>query len=594
MKKFIYKTLFIFLVVSLGHQVVAQDLVPLRITTPDGVIDWDIDAIKTSNDHGPQIAESVTGEIVKALDGVTEATDNDTWTELGYYCCESVVNTDEVAGKIAIISRGACIFSGKILNAQKAGAIAVIIANRAPIGTVVGTHNPGLITMAGTAPQSDSITIPAIFISYEDRVELEALMESGTVMGTIAAETLYDPSGPEAYHTPLSQVKPFNPQVIAYTRTSDTLFNVDFQVDITDPSGNTTTLTEPKDTLLPGKDWPTGTIHEEIIQFENQYTPTEVGTYTMSFTATTQEGTWPIDDAEAIQSFAVTEFTYAIDDAVVGDENGMFINDVVYLENTGIHNVGAYYRTGDAGATVTYASFAVANPGALDIGNGFDFTVNLYDIDADDDGIPDAELPAEPIASTVYSLDGTEMPNVPMNAPFPTPVTLDANSVYLMMVVSGGFSFTDVIPAYSTAGGGTYPGRTTAYQFGETFNYNGYEYWNGGSDTYPYGGRQVVARMQLEGFEPPVSVELLPEGLVEIFPTLTKDMVNIQFDLTENTPEVQMIVVSTEGRTMHMQEYNNVMNETIQLNVQNYPAGNYFVTIKTDKGVRTKKFVVAR
>ncbi len=596
----LYASFMVLLFVSIGTQVVAQDLVHLRITTPDGAIDWDIDATKTANDHGPQLPESISGEIVKAFDGVTEPSDNDTWTEFGQYCCDpTIVNADEVAGKIAYISRGACIFSGKILNAQNAGAIAVIIANRAPFGLDAGTHTQGLITMAGTAPESDSITIPAIFISYEDRIEIEKLMELGPVMGTFEASTLYDAAGPMAYSTPLDQVQPFNPKVIAYTRTTDTLFNVDFRVDITDPSGNTTTLTEPVDTLLPGKDWNAGVIHEPIIEF-GEYTPTELGAYTMTFTAQTAEGTWPIDDAEISQSFEVTEYTYAIDNGNPGDLDGRQVNEVSYLENTGIYNMGAFYRTGANGGTATHVSFAVANPGALDIGNGFDFTINLYNADMDGDGFPDAELPAEPIASTVYSLDGSEVPNELMHAAFPSPVTLDANGTYLAMVVSGGFAFTDQIPAYTTAGGTVYPTTSCAMQFGTIYRPASLEWWNGGgtagdaTNTYPYGGRSPMIRMQMEGFVPPVSVDLLPEGQVNIFPTLTKDMVNIQFELAQNTPDVKMIVVSADGQMMLAQEYNNVMNETIELNVQNYPAGNYFVTIKTDQGVRTKKFVVVR
>src|SRR4029453_9868563 len=48
-----------------------------------------------------------------------------------------------VAGKIALIDRGTCEFGTKVLNAQKAGAISVIVANN-QLGTAIITMGPGV------------------------------------------------------------------------------------------------------------------------------------------------------------------------------------------------------------------------------------------------------------------------------------------------------------------------------------------------------------------------------------------------------------------------------------------------------------------
>jgi hypothetical protein len=61
-------------------------------------------------------------------------------------------------GNVAVIDRGSCSFVVKILTAQEAGASAVIVCNNTPGG--------GLIRMGGTP--SEPITIPAVFMSYED------------------------------------------------------------------------------------------------------------------------------------------------------------------------------------------------------------------------------------------------------------------------------------------------------------------------------------------------------------------------------------------------------------------------------------------
>ncbi|MDY7095318.1 MAG: PA domain-containing protein [Acidobacteriota bacterium] len=71
----------------------------------------------------------LTGNVVLADDGSGVVTD----------ACEPLVNGAQVAGNIALVDRGACAFTLKALNAQAAGAVAVLIANNvaggpAPMG----------------------------------------------------------------------------------------------------------------------------------------------------------------------------------------------------------------------------------------------------------------------------------------------------------------------------------------------------------------------------------------------------------------------------------------------------------------------------
>lgn len=88
---------------------------------------------------GPDITGTgITGTIAIATDG----------TGLDPFdACEVVTNPSEVAGKIAIINRGNCTFPIKVLNAQNAGAIAVIVANNADTqpGSMGGT---GAVTVS--------------------------------------------------------------------------------------------------------------------------------------------------------------------------------------------------------------------------------------------------------------------------------------------------------------------------------------------------------------------------------------------------------------------------------------------------------------
>ena len=112
---------------------------------------------------GPIITSPITSNVVLVADGSTSPT-------LG---CNALTNTAALNGKIALIRRGTCTFATKILNAQNAGAIAVIIMNNVsgPNSAIVGT---------GT-----TISIPSVMISQADGNLLEAELISNTVNLTL-------------------------------------------------------------------------------------------------------------------------------------------------------------------------------------------------------------------------------------------------------------------------------------------------------------------------------------------------------------------------------------------------------------------------
>jgi Zn-dependent metalloprotease len=95
---------------------------------------------------GPQLSSPITNEVVAALDAANAAGPS---TLDG---CTPLTNAAAVSGKIALIDRGSCEFSLKVLNAQQAGAIGAIIANNAATGL------PGM----GPGVDAASVTIPSI------------------------------------------------------------------------------------------------------------------------------------------------------------------------------------------------------------------------------------------------------------------------------------------------------------------------------------------------------------------------------------------------------------------------------------------------
>jgi hypothetical protein len=97
---------------------------------------------------GPPITPAnFSGTVVLGTDGVGASNDG----------CEPLDNLVAVAGNLVLLDRGTCTFTVKALNAQAAGATAMVIADNVP-----GTPPPAL---GGVDP---SITIPAIRISLAD------------------------------------------------------------------------------------------------------------------------------------------------------------------------------------------------------------------------------------------------------------------------------------------------------------------------------------------------------------------------------------------------------------------------------------------
>ncbi len=96
-----------------------------------------------TNSFGGDLSSDITGDLVLVNDGTDVETD----------ACEALVNAADLVGKIAVIERGSCNFTDKVIKAQDAGAIAVIMLNNV-------TGDP--ISMGG---ENTSITIPAVMIS---------------------------------------------------------------------------------------------------------------------------------------------------------------------------------------------------------------------------------------------------------------------------------------------------------------------------------------------------------------------------------------------------------------------------------------------
>lgn len=92
--------------------------------------------------------------------------------------CTALLNAAEVSGRIVLVDRGACDYSAKVLNAQNAGALGVVVANNldTPVGGMGGTNG--------------SVAIPALLIEKPDGAAVRALLQQGAVSLTLKRAAL--------------------------------------------------------------------------------------------------------------------------------------------------------------------------------------------------------------------------------------------------------------------------------------------------------------------------------------------------------------------------------------------------------------------
>ena len=123
---------------------------------------------------GPALTPGGTSaQVVQALDPAIPVT-SPTTTD----ACSALTNAAAVAGKIAFLDRGTCAFTQKVLNAQNAGAIGVIVRDNA-----AGDPPAGL---GGTDP---TITIPSVRVSITAGNQIRTALGSGPVTATLKLDT---------------------------------------------------------------------------------------------------------------------------------------------------------------------------------------------------------------------------------------------------------------------------------------------------------------------------------------------------------------------------------------------------------------------
>jgi hypothetical protein len=257
--------------------------------------------------------------------------------------CNPLINN--LTGKIAVIYRNTCEFGAKALNAQNAGAVAVIVINR----------DPEVIAM-GAGANGASVTIPVVMIQNTDGELIVNQMANGAVVMFLGNKTgLYANDGGVSPKAALLPKQAIVPALLAQNGTEFNfdlgarVFNygnqaqatVSLNAKITNPSGATVYDNSVTGLSIAAGDstdvYPGGA--STLPQFSLATYP--AGTYTVTYTV----GLGVADDYDADN---ILTSTFTISDSLYsyGQVN----------PTTGLPSGGNYYRPGTNNQTFSVCS----------------------------------------------------------------------------------------------------------------------------------------------------------------------------------------------------------------------------------------------
>lgn len=552
--------------------------VEVRIESQDGLVrTFDYSSAAAWCDT---LTQTISGDLVWAYGADSLDMQTDT------LMCDSMAYTD-LTGKIALIRRGDCEFGLKSFRAQQAGAIGVIILNRLYI-----PDGGGLVNM-GAGAYGAQVNIPVVFLTREDGdIILEKLDAGIPVTAIFEVRPFGGPRHAYSYQTPQSGIKQLEDVGITFVNTdaNTTIPSLTLSAEFTDPNGQTATISQTLTDVAP--------LSLNSVTFDDSYTPSAIGEYTVVYSNSLTP-----DVLE--RKFVITDYTYALDDNnIVTNTNGTIEPDSArFVEAFGFrYDFGNFYRTGPTAQVATHASFMISNPDELYTGEASAdvFYINLYNADPDGNGsvpypaafvsysgLNESGGPLIPVASAEYVLSDTDEGFQFITVEFPDPVNLAPNKIYLLMVeYNGSEAATGIPPKYAFGGTEIMAGGLGTAMFGDSLYTDGW---------FPlYGGTyNAIVRLHLDGFATSTT-EPLDNSKVAVSPNPATSTVNLELSLDQTADVVEVRILDFTGRMVSMRQLENVQNGTFSFDVSKLPVGNYFLSITTPEGFRSKKFQVAR
>lgn len=492
---------------------------------------------------------------------------------------------NDYSGKMVAIRRGACEFGRKGLNAQDANAQAVLMLNH----DLNASEDECTRINMGAGAVGSQVTIPMIFGSRAVANAINDALNAGGAEACFIFLRMNNATSASMYATPFNQVSTMRAITCTYNnRSGATQTDVNLKAEFFDPSGTLTgTVTYNMPVCEPNVD--------SFIVFPPYLAPPAKGKHTVRFT--NDKFTESIDTIYSY--FEHTDYTFATDNLVndpggVGPSNDQFANAGFYIQSGGL------CLTGENPAKATYATFGISNieavyvpgdPSANIIG------IALYKADVDGDGAGDLsssfidDLSSGLLSYVEYEMTGNEINDSLIHVPLidlntgEQGVDLDANDAYyISLIYDGTAAGTGVCVRFRNSPDVAYASFTG---YPTTPLYLGQLYTGG------WRGAIVCQRLQLEGFDPTVSVaepKLLADSKIKLTPNPANEFVNLEFNLDGVNPSVAVSILDGNARKVtETRVERNVQNGVMNFNVEQLPSGVYYVWVRTAEGSMMKK-----
>lgn len=505
--------------------------------------------------------------------------------------CDSIA-AGSLAGKVVVIRRGVCEFGRKALNAEKAGAVAVIIVNH----FANAADNGCTVLNMGAGAVGAQVTIPLVGGCRDMGTTLDNAIKAGNAKICFSLPRMVSPTAAYQYATPVSQVDSLGAVSVTFiNRSTEALTNLVLKCDIKAPTGAVSSVSLPIASLAAGAD--TFAVFPPVL-------PAKVkGKFEAIFT--NNKFTTSRDTIR--RYFEHTDYTFTTDNLVidpfgVGLSNTDFAAAGFFTQNAGLS------WTGPAGGTATFATFGLSNVDTVYVpGNPVanQILVTLYDADVNDDGEGDMlsgnasasfdDLADGIVGSAVYTMTGKETVDQIISVPL-VDVGTGAEEIKLK----------PNHPYYiSLTYDGTEAGTSRCLRFSNTLDedylvINGllatplYTLLDGGTLYSGWAGAKVIQRLELKGFTPAVVGTKTPQldaAKISVTPNPSVDFVNINLSLS-NAGTVGITMIDWAGRAVRTVNQHGFQSGNIQIDTKSLASGTYMMWVRTEEGYRVEKVAV--
>ncbi len=388
--------------------------------------------------------------------------------------------------------------------------------------------------------------------------------------------------------TPASQVEPFGFIADIQNVGGETQQNIELDITIQDEGGTEVFA----DQLIYGEVGPDSLA--ENVFFENEFTPeatpgkSYTGTYSLTIPGV--EDANPGNNSQSF-SFGISDTLFAKEDGTEPlatspfDDNSFSFGTVFYVPNS-------------EGLFARYISFGIANAAEV---AGETVNIFLYEWggDANEDFMANPEEYGDgPVTFDFYTITGEEQglitrPLLDLDGNF---VALKDGMYYMAVIQYATEDDTDLRILSSGAQDygamNFYSDSTGVEQYAlalDVSNTGDYSMIGFGFDVIP------VVRMSI-GTDVMIGTReaALPASSLKVFPNPVSGQFSADVELEKPADQIEMVLIDRSGRIVQRQQQENQQRHRAQFNVERLPGGAYFLQLRTEEGIRTKKVTIQR